>query len=109
MTISEINQTLALIDEWVQSLGTDELNEQCRRSGRDFFSFMQSRNVEARYLARLITDATGYNPAQLWRVDDAELLRDAIFRYEGSGAVTRIEEQHSIPDSAEDNAKRFWT
>lgn len=108
MTISEISIVLGLIDEWTQALDDEDLNEQCRQSGRDFFQFMKSRGINAALMAKLIIDATGYNPARLWRIEDAGLLRDAIFRYEGSIAVTRIDEKDGIPDAAEDNVKRFW-
>lgn len=104
----DINEALALIDEWVQELEEDQLNEQCRQSGRSFFQFMQSRGVNAAYMARLIIDVTGYNPAQLWRVEDAALLRDAIFRYEGSEAVTRIQEAQGRGNTARENIERFW-
>ena len=107
MTIAEINIVLGLIDDWTQALEAQDLNEQCRQSGRDFFQFMKSRGVNAALMARLIIDATGYNPAQLWRIEDAQLLRDAIFRYEGSIAVTRIDEKDEIRGSAENNVRRF--
>lgn len=108
MNVSEINRILSLLEEWVYSLKSDELSDQCRASGRDFFAFMQARGVNAGYMAKLITQVTGYNPAKLWRVEDAQLLRDAIFRYEGAQAVTRIEEREGTPDSAQDNLERFW-
>jgi len=109
MSISEINRILALVEEWTESLRRDQLNEQCRVSGRDFFEFMQSRGINAALMAKLIIQATGYNPAQLWRVEDAQLLRDAIFRYEGAQAVTRIEEKDGNPRSARNNVERFWS
>jgi hypothetical protein len=109
MGISEINQTLALIEEWVEALSDDQVSEQCRQSGRDFFQFMQSRGVNVALLAKLIIEATGYNPARLYTVEDAGLLRDAIFRYEGAIAVTRIDERDGNPRTAKNNATRFWT
>jgi hypothetical protein len=103
MTIPEINQVLALIDAWVGTLPADQLNEQCRVSGRGFFAYMAARGVKANHLARLIIDATGYNPAQLWKASDAALLKDAIFRYEAAQAVT------DINDDAKGNVQRFWS
>lgn len=108
MTLSEINQVLSLIDDWVQELGETALSDECRQSGRGFFQFMQSRGVNAALMAKLIIEATGHNPAQLWRIEDAETLRDAIFRYEGSMAVTQVEERDGIEGTAEGNVRRFW-
>ena len=108
MSIAEINQVLALIDDWVQALAAEQLQSECRESGRSFFAFMQARGVNAALLARLIMDATGYNPAQLWRIDDADLLRDAIFRYEGTIATVRVDEQDGITGTAVDRARIFW-
>lgn len=42
MDYSQINQVLALIEEWVESLQADQLNEQCRVSGRDFFAYVSN-------------------------------------------------------------------
>jgi len=69
---------------------------------------MQLRGVRASYLAKLIINATGLNPRSLWSQADAEILRDAIFRYEASIAVTTIDEKHGLQQTAEHNAKRFW-
>lgn len=103
MDYSEINQVLTLIDEWVQALEDGHLNEQCRTSGRDFFTYMKGRGVNAGKLARMITQVTGYNPAQLWKIDDAALLRDAIFRYESTQAVTDINQDD------QGNLEHFWS
>ena len=108
MTLNEINQVLVLIDQWVAELEEPRLNEQCRESGRNFFDFMQARGVYAGFMAKKIIEATGYNPAQLWRVEDADVLRDAIFRYEGSMAVTEIEERDGQQNRGWPNVKHFW-
>lgn len=102
MTKQEISSVLQIISEWVIELPDTRLSEQCRRSGMDFFSYMTSRGVNAGYLAQLITEATGYNPRQLWTAQDADLLRDAIFRYEGSIEAAKR------GDDPEKTAKHFW-
>ena len=102
MTQQEISTVLQMIQDWVDQLADDSLSEQCRKSGADFFSYMTQRGVQAGYLAKLITEATGYNPRQLWTVQDAELLRDAIFRYEGSIAAAQRGED------PKQTARRFW-
>jgi|GEM_PF-1363335 len=109
MSTSEINRLLGLLDDWVQALEESRLSEACREEGRDFFRFMQARGVNAALMAKLIIDTTGYNPAQLWRVEDAEMLRDAIFRYAGSVVVTQVEERHGIQNTAERNVRHFWS
>ncbi len=71
-----------LINEWVNSLEESRLTHQCRKSGNSFFQFMQSRGVDARYLAAMIQEKLGYNPKQLCTIEDAALLRQAIYSYE---------------------------
>jgi hypothetical protein len=102
MTQLEISTVLQMIEEWIAQLPEAKLGEQCRRSGIDFFSYMTGRGVDAGYLAKLITDSTGYNPRQLWTVQDADLLKDAIFRYEGSVEAAKQ------GDDPEKTAKYFW-
>ncbi|WP_448603825.1 hypothetical protein [Thermoleptolyngbya sp.] len=46
MSEYELSTVLALIDEWVDQLEDWELSGQCRKAGRDFFSFMKDRSVE---------------------------------------------------------------
>jgi len=102
MSQQEITSVLEMIDAWVAEINEDQLNEQCRKSGMDFFSYMTGAGVNAAYLARLITEATGYNPRQLWTTQDAEQLRDAIFRYEGSIAAAQRGED------PKQSARHFW-
>lgn len=106
---AEISQTLAVIEEWIDRLESSRLSDACRVEGRDFFQFMESRGLTRAFLTKLITQATGYNPAALYRVEDAKLLREAIFRYAGSVATTRIEEKHGISGTARRNVEHFWT
>lgn len=103
MTQQEINYILTLIADWAAELESDRLNEQCRRSGIDFFSYMKSKGVKAAYMASLIEKETGYHPAKLWSIDDAELLRDAIFRYEGA-----IETDKRTDLSAKESVDHMW-
>lgn len=63
---------------------------------------MTAHGASAAYLAKLITDATGYNPRQLWTIQDAALLRDAIFRYEASLTVAKDS------GNAKQSARYFW-
>lgn len=102
MTKRDIGIVLQLIEEWTVQLSETSLNEQCRKSGADFFSYMTAHGVSAAYLAKLITDATGCNPRQLWTIQDAVLLRDAIFRYEASVAVAKNS------GNAKQSARHFW-
>lgn len=57
---------------------------------------MQSKGVNAGYLAKLITQSTGYNPRQLWAVQDATVLREAIFNYEASIQVSEHDGNPSL-------------
>jgi hypothetical protein len=102
MTQQDIGIILQLIENWVSQLSETRLNEQCRQSGSDFFSYMTQAGVSAGYLAKLITEATGYNPRQLWTVQDAEILRDAIFRYEASIAAAKDS------GNAKKSVRHFW-
>lgn len=102
MTQQDINIVLQLIEDWTAQLSEASLNEQCRKSGADFFAFMTARGVSAGYLARMITEATGYNPRQLWTIEDAATLRDAIFRYEASIAATGSD------DDPKNSVRHFW-
>lgn len=102
MTQQDINIVLQLIEDWAAQLSEASLNEQCRQSGADFFSFMTARGVSAAYLARMITEATSYNPRQLWTIDDAATLRDAIFRYEASIAAAKDS------DDPKKSVRHFW-
>jgi hypothetical protein len=58
--------------------------------------------VDARYLAARIIEATGYNPAVLWRVEDAVLLRGAIRAY----CSTREAVRHGHP--VRRSMEHFW-
>ncbi|MBD2261051.1 hypothetical protein [Pseudanabaena sp. FACHB-2040] len=107
-TNTEINQALAVIEEWITKLEKSRLSEVCRVEGRDFFQFMESRGVARAFMAKLIIQVTGQSPATLYRVEDAELLKDAIFRYAGSVVTTQIEEKHGISGTARRNVKHFW-
>lgn len=102
MTQQDIGIVLKLIEEWAVQLSETSLNEQCRKSGMDFFTYMTAHGASAAYLAKLITEATGYNPRQLWTVQDADVLRDAIFRYEASVAVAKNS------GNARQSARHFW-
>ena len=102
MSQEELGIVLQLIEQWAYCLSGDRLNEQCRQSGADFFSYMTGQKVDAGWLAKLITETTGHNPRQLWTVQDAELLKDAIFRYEAS-----IQEAQRTGDPKR-SARRFW-
>lgn len=106
MTNEEISYILSLIDQWVNQLEQHKLNEQCRKSGASFFDFMTSRGVNPGYLAKLVIDVTGYNPRQLWTIQDAALLREAIARYEGAEALARRDD---APGSAKRWAKTMWS
>jgi len=102
MTQQDISTVLQLIEEWVAQLSETSLNEQCRKSGMDFFSYMTAHGTSAAYLAKLITEATGYNPRQLWTVQDADLLKSSIFRYEAAIAVAKD------GGNAKQSARHFW-
>ena len=97
-----LHVVLKLIEDWVAQLGELSLNEQCRKSGMDFFSYMTAAGVNAGYLAQLITTSTGYNPRQLWTAQDAELLRTAIFNYEASVEVAKA------TGDAKQSVRHFW-
>ena len=56
MTQQGISTVLQLIEEWVAQLSETSLNEQCRKSGMDFFSYMTAHGTSAAYLAKLITE-----------------------------------------------------
>lgn len=105
---TEISQALAVIEDWINQLEESRLSDACRVEGRDFFQFMESRSIPRAFLAKLIKQATGHNPAMLYRVEDAKLLKDAIFRYAGSVTTTQIEEKHGIQNTARRNVELFW-
>lgn len=105
LSIKEINEILALIDSWVREIEESQLSEQCRKSGRSFFDFMTSQGLHPGYLATLITNATGYNPRTLWTVQDAQLLREAIAKYEGAETLAR---QENEPGSAQKWTETMW-
>lgn len=98
LTNEQIALILALIDEWATQIERHDLNDQCRRSGRSFFDYMGRQGVDRGYMATLIQRATGYNPRQLWTVDDAWLLRSAIARYEAAESLAR----------QDDRGAQFW-
>lgn len=94
MTTQSLSELLLLIDEWVAQLNEGELSDACRRSGRDFFSYMQSRGVYAGWMVKIIQQCTGYLPMKLHTVQDAVLLRDAISRYEYSQAIAQNSDEN---------------
>lgn len=103
MTQQEINYVLDLIDQWVAELQESRLNDQCRESGISFFEYMTQHGVNATRIEQAIIQTTGYHPSRLWTVDDAVMLRDAIFSYEA--AV----ELHKRTDMTADQAATiFW-
>lgn len=89
MAQENLSTLLGLIDEWVAELAEDRLSEQCRKSGSDFFSYMRGRGVYQGWMVDVIRQATGYTPQKLWLAEDANLLRDAISRYEYSVTIAR--------------------
>ncbi|WP_413167882.1 hypothetical protein ACL6C3_14375 [Capilliphycus salinus ALCB114379] len=106
MSQYDFSQILMMIDEWVKSLEDYQLNQQCRQSGKSFFDFLKTKGCRADILAKIIMDATGYNPAQLWRIEDAQKLKSAIFSYESCGADIRY---HQIEDVREIyETTEFW-
>lgn len=102
MSNQDISTVLKLIDEWVQQLGETSLRDQSRRSGMDFFAYMQSRGEYGGYLATLVKNSLGYHPRQVHRQADAETLREAIFNYEASVEVAKDEGRGG------QSWKRFW-
>jgi len=104
MTKQQLTTLLQLIDEWAAQLKEWELSNACRNSGRDFFTYMQSRGVYAGWMVQVIKDFTGHPPNKLHTVEDAELLRDAIRRYEYSLAVSQNTDENPY-----DTIRREWS
>lgn len=96
----DIHEALELIHEWVQSLGDEELPEQCRQDGNDFFSFLKRKGFNPGVFVVAVERVTGHRPQNLWRVNDADLLRQAIAGYHS----TKFELSHEeYRDGQSDN------
>lgn len=80
--LSIITQLLMFLEIWIQQRTADQLGGDCRDSGNEFFQYMLQRGVQPGVMQRLIQRATGQHPRSLWKVQDAEKLRDAILRYQ---------------------------
>lgn len=110
-TIAEISLVLAMIDEVISQYNDDELSEKCRKSGTDFFQFMESEGVNGAWCYSLIVETMGIAPQKLYKTEDFGLLRLAIANYESSIGVTPIlqkESRQSDSDVAKNVAEFFF-
>lgn len=87
-----IHEALELIQEWINSLEDEELPEVCRKSGNDFFAFLKRRGFAPGTFVNAVYNATGYRPQNLWRAEDAAMLRRAIAGYESTSFELSHEE-----------------
>ncbi|MDY6941355.1 MAG: hypothetical protein SWY16_27325 [Cyanobacteriota bacterium] len=106
-----IHEALILIDEWVASLDDEELPEKCREAGNDFFSFLQRRGFQPDVFIGIVLEVTGQAPQNLWRLEDAKLLRHYLYAYYGEEQELSREELRDGRDDddwLEDSTNRFF-
>lgn len=112
MTQEPLSAVIAVIDLWIVELQTiEEMQQQARQSGSDFFSFMTRRGVYKGWIARLIMDVSGHHPSRLWRLKDAAALRSAIQAYEYAIAAVGYGERQDNDDArrhAQQVAQEIW-
>lgn len=101
--IEQISLLLAELDLWIATRERDQLNNDCRESGNEFFAYMKSRGVYSGEVAQIIIEATGSLPSKIWKVEDAEQLKTYIRAYQGSVIESRIN-----PANPVDITRRHW-
>lgn len=110
--VSDINNVLYQIESVISGYSDEDLSEYCRKSGKDFFEFMQSKGVHPGWCYKLIVEQFNIPPQRLHTSSDFALLREAIYAYENTIGVTPVvqkERSHqSVDGIARDVANFFF-
>ncbi len=88
----DIQMTLALIEEYVESLESYQLADEYDRADRSLLEWLIEYGCDRRQLeeaSRIIEQYTGYQPKQIRHLGDASIVKEALYRALNTEALGR--------------------